>query len=494
VSRLSLPGLVAVGVGLLAGPALRADVPVFKLRHAGPALGVSFAPDGKTLVTVGADRTVRFWDPAGGQERRQFEVKEPIRTVAFSPDGKFVALAAESSQVSLYELANGKAGQPLNGYGGPVTYLGFSGAGTIAVCAQHLFFWDVATRQNRNVIGIGGYGPTVCALSPDGRQVAYAPHSGNLQVQDIAGFRASGYSYRNVSALTFAADSKTLAVALADKTVRLLADGKGESARLTAEEPVSALAFAADGKSLATGGADGTVRVWDTGGKESRRLIGHRAAVAALAFSPDGRLLASASADGTVRLWDVGTPPAPLPAPPGASASDLELFWNDLLADDAAKSRQAFRALAAAPALTVPFVRDHLRATAHLAIDPQVRTWLADLDDDRFAVRQHAQAELARLGPSADPALRQALAREPSVEVQRRIDRLLGARRSAPLSPDAQRALEGIELLVEVGTPEARQALDELAQTSLAVPFGSEVRAALERLDRRAKPPAAPKP
>jgi hypothetical protein len=189
----------------------------------------------------------------------------------------------------------------------------------------------------------------------------------------------------------------------------------------------------------------------------------------------------------------VGSPPAPLPAPPAASSSDLELLWNDLLSDDAVKARQAFRALAGAPALAVPFVRDRLRTTAALEIDPRTRTWLADLDDDRFAVRQQAQVALARLGESADPALRQTLSANPSVEVQRRIERLLGARRSAPLAADAQRGLEGVELLVEVGTPEARRALEDLSQASLAVPFGSEVRAALERLGR-GKPSAAPKP
>jgi hypothetical protein len=479
-----LLGLVALGLGPAAGP-LRADVPLYKLRHDGPAVAAVFAADGKTLVTV---RTVRFWGADTGQKLRRIEVKEPVALAAFAPDGKFVAVAGETALVQLYDLASGKPGQPLNGYGGPVSYIGFSGVGTLAVCAQHLFFWDVATRQNRNLIAIGSHGTIVCALSLDGRQVAYAPAGGTLQVQDIAGFRSTGYDLRNITALTFSPDNKFLAVGMADKSVRLMTEGRGEVGRLNTDEPAVALAFSADSKTVATGGGDGTIRLFDAAGKEQRRLIGHRAAIAGLAFAPDGRLLASASADGTVRVWELAGEATAAPPPSLAGPGDAEQLWGDLLADDPAVSRRAFRGLAAAPALTVPLVRDRLRSVARLSVDDQVRTWLANLDDDSFAVRQRANAELARLGPSADPALRQALATASSVEVQRRIERLLGPRRATPLAPEARRGLEGLELLVEIGTPEARRALQDLSQASLAVPFGPEVSSALERLDKRTKP------
>ena len=46
----------------------------------------------------------------------------------------------------------------------------------------------------------------------------------------------------------------------------------------------------------------------------------------------------------------------------------------------------------------------------------QVRRWIRDLDSDRFAVRDRAVAELAKLGDAAEPALRQALRDRPSLE------------------------------------------------------------------------------
>jgi hypothetical protein len=62
------------------------------------------------------------------------------------------------------------------------------------------------------------------------------------------------------------------------------------------------------------------------------------------------------------------------------------------------------------------------RATAD-----RIARLLAELDDDDFAVREEASAELLRIGPPAEAALRKALAESPSAEVRRRARDLLRA-------------------------------------------------------------------
>ena len=131
------------------------------------------------------------------------------------------------------------------------------------------------------------------------------------------------------------------------------------------------------------------------------------------------------------------------------------------------------------------WVRDHL-PPVRPADGQQVARLLRDLDDDKFAVREAAEAGLNRLAEAAAPALRQALDGKPSSEVRQRLTRVLEhlARED---TPEHRRSVRAIEVLERLGTPEARQVLGELVQGAAAARRTREAKASLDRLARRGR-------
>jgi hypothetical protein len=259
----------------------------------------------------------------------------------------------------------------------------------------------------------------------------------------------------------------------------MVATGSADrTARLT-----PAFWFDMPGELVAPAAADRSVRVWDMpAGRKARVLTGHQGRITSLSFAPDGKRLASASEDGTALVWESAQ--APLPAVElGAKA--LEARWADLGGEDAARAYAALWALAAAPKQAVPLVVKQIHPVP--AIDAKrLARLFADLDDDSFEVREKATAELKRSAESVEDAVRQERMRTRSEEVRRRLGEVLEAVDRTVAAP-GRRALpaRALRVLEQADTPEARQALEKLAEGAPGAWLTQEAKAALARMARR---------
>jgi hypothetical protein len=159
-------------------------------------------------------------------------------------------------------------------------------------------------------------------------------------------------------------------------------------------------------------------------------------------------------------------------------------LWEALAAEDSAAAYQAIRALASRPA-TAALLRDRLKEVVSKDTfndEPgRVAKLIGELDSKAFAVREQANKSLRNLGRLIVPALQKALAATEELEAKRRLEQLLDA--ATKTSPPAEmlragRALEALELM---SGPEARQALEALAE-DVQVPW---LRAAVAESLRR---------
>jgi hypothetical protein len=213
-------------------------------------------------------------------------------------------------------------------------------------------------------------------------------------------------------------------------------------------------------------------------GQEVCRFEGHATAVTQLVFSPDDATLACGLADSTMILWDVAARRGKTSLEKRRlSAAELQSAWDALARPDAAKAYPALWALAGGSEDSVRFLKERL---APVAAPKGVDRLIADLDSDRFAVREQATRELEKLGFAAEASLCRALENQPSLEMRRRLERLLHQLES---SPDWLRSLRAIQVLEYSATAEARAVLQSLAQGAAGSRLTREAKASLIRLD-----------
>jgi WD40 repeat protein len=110
--------------------------------------------------------------------------------------------------------------------------------------------------------------------------------------------------------VTWSPDSRWLAAAAADHTVRVWdgRDGRPVATLKGHTDWVLDLGFSPDGRTLLTASDDDTARLWDVkSGKLLHILTGHTAGLTPAAFDPTGTRVLTGGEDQTARLWDAAT-------------------------------------------------------------------------------------------------------------------------------------------------------------------------------------------
>jgi RNA polymerase sigma factor (sigma-70 family) len=482
-----------------------------------------FRNGGKALLSWGCDKRIVEWDLATSRQLRQV-LAEPQdagwqgTVLDVTSDGKIAALRnlpVADSVVHLIETGQGKEISELKG---------------------HYRFSDAKFSPNGRFLATG---------AEDGIQVWNVAGAKELYHIPVAQPRMTviGLKFARMWMLAFSPNNKLLAWTAADNTIRLCEAESGKELRRWESEQITPgiLAFSPDGKSLVSVAPDlnsmnnpigSSVHVWEAStGKQIGRFVWHdqtaidsvafspngfvlamgsnfattrygverrsmirmwdllinqeigqidtpQSLVTALSFAPDGRTLASGGGDSTILIWDV-TGHAGKPKPAALTPVQLDDLWLDLISDASVVDR-AIWSFAFAPRQSLTFLKERLQPVAPAPAE-QVAKLIADLDDERFAIRQKAVQALVVLQETAEQAIRKALAANPALEVRQRLQQILEKG-----NKEVIRKLRAIESLEHIGTADARQILRALAERNANPRISEAAVAALRRLGEQA--------
>jgi hypothetical protein len=480
---------------------------------------IKFSPDGKHYVTAVGGGPVALYETTTGKEIRRFKVPPELRVhrAFFSPDGKDVAVAALGGDVCICEVASGKLLCQLEDCRLPLTAaFEFSPEGNVLAGLSlyyeaskkpisELFFWERSTGKKLAGKWRVTVPCTAFAFSDDGKyflaEIATFPRERDPLEQGFKPVFVTWTELWRVGASQKIADvgsrlegsqftpgSSLRAIAIYDNgsfRVRVSPGGKGLVFPYAKKEAISVgfgrvicVTDTATGRELARA-TDTEERIW---GRWD-----------AIVLSRDGNMVAAVGSTGgyppksQLYIWDISKAiDRSLLKTIDRSEKEWAALWESLGNQDMAAATRAFDLLFATPEKSCVFLQKCLLPIpARNQI--QLKAWLADLDNEKFAIRENAQKELEALDSDALPVLIRAL-NSPgvSLEKRRRLEPIVNKlKRLEVITPEVLRVVRAIELLEQIDTPASRELLEVIAKGEPNAWVTTEASASLKRLEKR---------
>jgi WD40 repeat protein len=500
---------------------------------------VAFTQDGKTLVHGGESGGIQLLDTSTGRKLHRWDDdQDRLVHMSVSPDGKLLATSGIEGTIRLWDLKEGETVRVLRGYRGLVSSLEFSSDGRALVSAGGggaVYLWDVSTGRGHKLFEPDCWW-SAAAFDLEGAKIVTAEANWRVRIWDRASEkvlmrvqdRARAINSGSLDKLAFSGDGKWIAAFIGPSStvghtmlwelakrskpqflgiddyptwLRFAPDNRSlvyrdnDAHRMhfidvaTGKEPhpsvitgVVHFTFTTRGRRLVTAHDDATIRIHEqASGLELHRIKGPDCGMWEVAAAPDARTLLTLNRDKTILVWDLAPPAEKKP-------KEMHQNWADLAGRDGPAGYRAMWALVTDPKRAVKALRAGLPECQQILAKrrQQLPMILAELDDDSFQRREAASTELDELGDEAEPIIRKALANKPSLEVRRRLEKLLA---KPPLVPPGEllRGIRAVAVLELIGTPEAREVLETAAKGPAVDRLTKEAKAALERLAKRPK-------
>ncbi len=281
--------------------------------HLSSVNAIAFSPDGHTIASGSADKTVKVWDLESVGALFTFSGHlSLVDAVAFSPNGRLLASGSWDREIKLWHLQKGELSCSLCDHSGWIQSLAFSPDGQVLVSGsadKTIKIWNLRSGQLQTTLSEHLGAVRTLAISPDGQILASGSADRTIKIWDLASgemkLTLEGH-LDAVDSLAFSPSGYILASGSADKTIKIW-DLENNQLLWTLEghgDIVQSVALDARGSMLLSGSRDRTLKIWHPGrGELLSTLTGHTSGITSVAISPDSFTLASGSQDKTIKIW-----------------------------------------------------------------------------------------------------------------------------------------------------------------------------------------------
>ncbi len=274
---------------------------------------IAFSPDGQTIASGSADRTIKLWYINSTVPCWTLGVHSSlVDAIAFSPDGQTIASGSWDYTIKIWDVETGELIHTFGEHSGWIKCIAISSDRQILASGsadRTIKIWNLNTGEVQKTLSGHSSAVHSIVISQDGKTLVSSSADQTIKVWNLDSgevkLTLEGHTDA-VNSLTLSPTGQILISGSSDKTIKIWHLNSGTLLHtLTSHvDAVNSVAINAQGNTLISGSADKTVKIWHPGsGKLLQTLNEHTASVTAVAISPDSYTLVSGSQDKTIKIW-----------------------------------------------------------------------------------------------------------------------------------------------------------------------------------------------
>lgn len=267
---------------------------------------VQFSPDGKWIVSISEDDSLKIWEAETGRLLHNLLAHEAdISSVQFSPNGKWILTASYDKTAKVWDVNTGKLIHILSGHTNYLSSAQFSLDNSRIITTSMNRYHQIMTDKL-----FANFDSTKTLI--DNNEInKIKKHSGIKIWNSFSGeclFDLLGHT-DYVNSAQFSPDGKWIVTASYDNTSKIWDALTGKHRfDLKHNGVVESAQFSSNSKWIITASRDHNTKIWETkSGKKLHTLTGHTNSVRSARFSTNGKYIITTGDDNKTIIWEAET-------------------------------------------------------------------------------------------------------------------------------------------------------------------------------------------